>query len=472
MLKRAFKEREVDKIYHAVVQGHLDPLRGTVDAPIDRHPTHDYKWAVVSGGRDEHHPLRHARGVPRGEPGRGPPGDRPYPPDPGAHVRPAPPVRRRPHLRRRPDAGGPARPDPAVAARARRSASPIPAPGEPVRFDSPYPADLAHALERLRGGRNRLTGMGLMDALVRLDAVVLPRLARGARPDRPGLRRLAGAPAGRARPSLVLAVVRRRRWSAVGRRARAGRPADRRRSGSGSATATSIPEYLARGRAELGQLGARPRRTSPCYALVSFTAYLTPDQVAARSVGRPPARSTTVAAYWPGCRCRTGRPSWSGCRRNGCRTTWSPAWSTWPIARRPTRPATRPGAGEPAGAAPQRSRVQRRASPRPRPQAYRTACACVYALVVRGRAGRADHAGRAARRARRSTRRRRWSTPAQAVFVAPLPGADRPGDARRRRAPSSDVRAGAWPAGRGPAGTCRWSVVRYRRGGGKPPGSP
>ena len=50
-LKRAFKSREVDKRYHAVVQGHLDPLRGTVDAPIDRHPSHDYKWAVVSGGR-------------------------------------------------------------------------------------------------------------------------------------------------------------------------------------------------------------------------------------------------------------------------------------------------------------------------------------------------------------------------------------------------------------------------------------
>lgn len=50
-LKRAFKARQVDKRYHAVVQGHLDPLRGTVDAPIDRHPTHDYRWAVVSGGR-------------------------------------------------------------------------------------------------------------------------------------------------------------------------------------------------------------------------------------------------------------------------------------------------------------------------------------------------------------------------------------------------------------------------------------
>lgn len=50
-LKRAFKAREVDKRYHAVVQGHLDPLSGTIDAPIDRHPHHDYKFAVVAGGR-------------------------------------------------------------------------------------------------------------------------------------------------------------------------------------------------------------------------------------------------------------------------------------------------------------------------------------------------------------------------------------------------------------------------------------
>ena len=51
LLKRAFKERSVDKTYHALVQGHPDPLRGTVDAPIDRHPSHDYKWAVVAGGK-------------------------------------------------------------------------------------------------------------------------------------------------------------------------------------------------------------------------------------------------------------------------------------------------------------------------------------------------------------------------------------------------------------------------------------
>jgi 23S rRNA pseudouridine1911/1915/1917 synthase len=50
-LKRQFKERTVDKTYHAVVQGHCDPLSGTIDAPIDRHPQHDYKWAVVTGGK-------------------------------------------------------------------------------------------------------------------------------------------------------------------------------------------------------------------------------------------------------------------------------------------------------------------------------------------------------------------------------------------------------------------------------------
>jgi 23S rRNA pseudouridine1911/1915/1917 synthase len=50
-LKRAFKERTVDKHYHALVQGHPDPLRGTIDAPIDRHPAGDGRWAVVTGGR-------------------------------------------------------------------------------------------------------------------------------------------------------------------------------------------------------------------------------------------------------------------------------------------------------------------------------------------------------------------------------------------------------------------------------------
>lgn len=50
-LKQQFRDRTVDKVYHAVVQGHCDPLSGTVDAPVGRHPQHDYKWAVVSEGK-------------------------------------------------------------------------------------------------------------------------------------------------------------------------------------------------------------------------------------------------------------------------------------------------------------------------------------------------------------------------------------------------------------------------------------
>jgi 23S rRNA pseudouridine1911/1915/1917 synthase len=50
-LKQAFRERAVDKTYHAVVQGHPDPLVGTIDAPIGRHPTADYTWAVVAEGK-------------------------------------------------------------------------------------------------------------------------------------------------------------------------------------------------------------------------------------------------------------------------------------------------------------------------------------------------------------------------------------------------------------------------------------
>lgn len=50
-LKRAFRERRVTKRYHALVQGHPNPLRGTVDAPLGRHPTQQHRWAVVSDGK-------------------------------------------------------------------------------------------------------------------------------------------------------------------------------------------------------------------------------------------------------------------------------------------------------------------------------------------------------------------------------------------------------------------------------------
>ncbi|TFD04492.1 RluA family pseudouridine synthase [Cryobacterium sandaracinum] len=51
-LKRAFHDREVEKIYHSVVQGHPDPSTGTIDAPIGRHPRSDWKFAVIAGGKD------------------------------------------------------------------------------------------------------------------------------------------------------------------------------------------------------------------------------------------------------------------------------------------------------------------------------------------------------------------------------------------------------------------------------------
>ena len=51
VLKRAFKQRTVDKTYHALVQGLPDPLQGTIDAPIGRHPGHDYKFAVMDSGK-------------------------------------------------------------------------------------------------------------------------------------------------------------------------------------------------------------------------------------------------------------------------------------------------------------------------------------------------------------------------------------------------------------------------------------
>ncbi|WP_181787442.1 RluA family pseudouridine synthase [Streptomyces phytophilus] len=51
LLKQQFRERTVDKRYHALVQGHPDPLSGTIDAPVGRHPVHDYKWAVVADGK-------------------------------------------------------------------------------------------------------------------------------------------------------------------------------------------------------------------------------------------------------------------------------------------------------------------------------------------------------------------------------------------------------------------------------------
>jgi len=148
-LKRAFKERTVDKTYHALVQGHPDPLRGTVDAPIDRHPTHAYKWAVVADGKPSvtHYETLEAHRAAslleiRLETGR-------------THQ-----IRVHMAALRHPCVGDLTYgADPTLSARlglarqwlhAVRLGFEHPATGERVELSSPYPADLEHALEVLR----------------------------------------------------------------------------------------------------------------------------------------------------------------------------------------------------------------------------------------------------------------------------------------------------------------------------------
>jgi 23S rRNA pseudouridine1911/1915/1917 synthase len=52
VMKRKFKEREVVKEYHALVQGEMVPPEGTIDAPIGRHPGSAWKFAVTHDGRN------------------------------------------------------------------------------------------------------------------------------------------------------------------------------------------------------------------------------------------------------------------------------------------------------------------------------------------------------------------------------------------------------------------------------------
>ncbi|NIH81190.1 RluA family pseudouridine synthase [Amycolatopsis viridis] len=149
VLKRAFKERTVDKGYHAVVQGHPDPTRGTIDAPIDRHPRHDYKFAVVAGGRPSvtHYEVIEAFRAAslldvKLETGR-------------THQ-----IRVHFSALRHPCAGDLTYgADPVLARKlgltrqwlhARTLGFAHPADGRWVQFEAPYPADLSHALDVLR----------------------------------------------------------------------------------------------------------------------------------------------------------------------------------------------------------------------------------------------------------------------------------------------------------------------------------
>ncbi|WP_456285301.1 RluA family pseudouridine synthase [Microbacterium sp. JZ70] len=150
LLKRAFKERTVDKIYHAVVQGHPDPLTGTIEAPIGRHPSHSWKFAVTPDGKDS---ITHYETIEA---------------FPGAslleiHLETGRTHQIRVHMaaHRHPCVGDPLYgADPTLSARlgltrqwlhAHELAFAHPGSGEWVQFTSEYPADLAHALAVLRG---------------------------------------------------------------------------------------------------------------------------------------------------------------------------------------------------------------------------------------------------------------------------------------------------------------------------------
>lgn len=150
-LKRQFRERTVAKEYHAVVQGHLDPLSGTIDAPVGRHPQSDYRFAVVSDGRPSitHYATLEAF---------------PHASLVEVHLETGRTHQIRVHMSamRHPCVGDLTYgADPSLARRlgltrqwlhATRLAFDHPGSGERVEFHSAYPDDLAIALERLREG--------------------------------------------------------------------------------------------------------------------------------------------------------------------------------------------------------------------------------------------------------------------------------------------------------------------------------
>jgi 23S rRNA pseudouridine1911/1915/1917 synthase len=148
-LKQAFKARTVDKRYSALVQGHPDPTSGTIDAPIGRHPSSDYKFAVTAGGRPSvtHYATEEAfRAATLLD----------------VHLETGRTHQIRVHLAavRHPCVGDLTYgADPVLAARlgltrqwlhARELAFEHPGTGEALRVSSPFPADLAHALDVLR----------------------------------------------------------------------------------------------------------------------------------------------------------------------------------------------------------------------------------------------------------------------------------------------------------------------------------
>jgi len=149
VLKNAFRRRDVDKMYHALVQGHPDPLRGTIDAPIGRHPRSDWKFTVRDDGK---HSVTHYETL---EAHR-------FASLLEVHLETGRTHQIRVHMAalKHPCLGDLTYgADPTLAARvgldrqwlhAVRLGFEHPETGEYVTYESPYPADLADSLEKIR----------------------------------------------------------------------------------------------------------------------------------------------------------------------------------------------------------------------------------------------------------------------------------------------------------------------------------
>ena len=149
-LKQAFRDRNVHKVYHAVIQGLADPLAGTFDAPIGRHPKAEFKFAVMNDGKHSVTHYQTLEAFPSAslvevvlETGR-------------THQ-----IRVHFSAFRHPLVGDTMYgADPKLAAKvhldrqwlhAKQLSFVHPTTGETVEFESEYPADLAKALDILRG---------------------------------------------------------------------------------------------------------------------------------------------------------------------------------------------------------------------------------------------------------------------------------------------------------------------------------
>jgi 23S rRNA pseudouridine1911/1915/1917 synthase len=53
-LQKQFKNRQVEKYYLTLVDGHLPTVKGRIEAPVSRDPSHRQKMAVVSAGKGKH----------------------------------------------------------------------------------------------------------------------------------------------------------------------------------------------------------------------------------------------------------------------------------------------------------------------------------------------------------------------------------------------------------------------------------